>query len=144
MMSSVPDKVPSPHEDSPRANFPEEHFRLKVPRTIIRNRCCDHWCGHVDGCVMMTASPASADTLRCMTRAEYDHVSKGMRKVRVHRIFDTRGTFGDGGGGYSRLYKECRKLPPGDGCWATVEYSVSSAEVARVAGKRWNGWCTNG
>ena len=119
---------------------------LKVPRTIIRATAVATT-GVVmsTGAVMMTASPASADTPGCVTRAEYDHVSKGMRKVRVHRIFDTRGTFGDGGaGGYSRLYKECRKLPPGDGCWAIVEYSDSRAGVARVAGKRWNGWCTNG
>jgi len=68
-----------------------------------------------------------------------------MRKSRVHQIFDIQGTFGDGGaGGYTRLYEECRNLPPGDGCWTIIEYRVSPSGVARVSSKNWNGWCTSG
>ncbi len=34
---------------------------------------------------------AHADSRGCVTRGEYQRVHDGMRKARVHRIFDTRG-----------------------------------------------------
>jgi Ni/Co efflux regulator RcnB len=37
------------------------------------------------------APTAYADTPRCVTKAEYRRVHDGMRRARVHRIFDTRG-----------------------------------------------------
>jgi hypothetical protein len=93
----------------------------------------------------LPASPAMADTPRCVTRAEFRHVHNGMTKHRVHRIFDTRGTFGDGGaGGYSRLYRQCRKPAPGHAvCQVSVEYSDGPSQAARVSLKRWNGFCSD-
>lgn len=97
------------------------------------------------GLVVTGATQASADSPGCVTRAEYERVHDGMRKARVHRIFDTRGRFGDGGaGGYSRLYTECHPRG-GDGC-TNIEYSTYSPAhpkryTARVASKSWNGWC---
>lgn len=34
---------------------------------------------------------AQADTPRCVTKAEYRQVHRGMAKGRVHRVFDVRG-----------------------------------------------------
>ena len=45
---------------------------------------------------------------RCVTKHEWRHAKVGMRKARVHAIFDTRGTFADGfAGGYTRRYRPC-------------------------------------
>jgi len=80
------------------------------------------------------APAATADTPRCVSRKEFRKVDRGMRKQRVHRIFDTRGEFGDGGaGGYSRLYKVCRP-----GFYVVVEYADGPRRVARVSSKDWN------
>ena len=55
--------------------------------------------------------PASAHdggSSSCVTQHEWRHVKKGMRKARVHAIFDTRGVFADGfAGGYTRRYRPC-------------------------------------
>lgn len=66
-----------------------------------------------------------------------------MKKARVHRIFDTHGVFGDGGGGgYSRLYVECQPgRPSNQSCLAMVEYAVSKGGTARVSLKNWNQIC---
>jgi hypothetical protein len=105
--------------------------------------------GGVVAALTMTLAPAptaSADTPRCVTRGEFDRVQHGMRKARVHRIFDTRGFFLDGGaGGYAGAYWRC-KNPVGAAnlYWAaTIEYRVIAAGVHRVASKRWWGWSTD-
>ncbi|GAA5137243.1 hypothetical protein GCM10023339_77300 [Alloalcanivorax gelatiniphagus] len=38
-----------------------------------------------------TTSAADADTPRCVSRAEFDRVAKGMTMTKVHAIFDTAG-----------------------------------------------------
>jgi hypothetical protein len=35
--------------------------------------------------------PAQADTPGCVTKGEFKRAKKGMKQVRVHRIFDTSG-----------------------------------------------------
>jgi len=53
----------------------------------------------------------------CVTRAEYRRVKEGMRKSRVHRIFDTRGRFLTRGfqngvpGVTARRYRPCSNRP---------------------------------
>ncbi len=55
-----------------------------------------------------TTAPATAGTPDCVSRAEYREVHLGMSRSRVHRVFDTRGTFEDGAaGGYIRVYRGC-------------------------------------
>lgn len=53
--------------------------------------------------------PASADTPRCVSRHEYDRVTKGMTMTKVHKIFDTAGTETGLGGdsGQLRYYGTC-------------------------------------
>lgn len=65
------------------------------------------------GTVVVTTAPASADTSGCVTKREFRKVHMGMKRERVHRIFDTRGrqtyTFWIGGDHYSsREYRACR------------------------------------
>jgi hypothetical protein len=59
----------------------------------------------------VSVSPAAAHdggASRCVTQHEWRHVQAGMRKARVHAIFDTRGRFHDGhAGGYTRRYRPC-------------------------------------
>lgn len=93
-------------------------------------------------------SPAGADTstdqvhpdmVRCVGHSEFARTSQGMSKARVHRIFGTSGTFGDGGaGGYSRVYRHCASSAE---CEAVMEYSVGPAGVHRVVRRDWNGAC---
>lgn len=57
-------------------------------------------------------SVASAETPRCVTRREYNHVQLRMPKARVHQIFDIRGTrislYTDGGATFeTRRYRAC-------------------------------------
>jgi hypothetical protein len=55
-----------------------------------------------------TAEAHDGGASKCVTRHEWRHVKIGMRKSRVHAIFDTRGRFVDGfAGGYTRRYKPC-------------------------------------
>jgi hypothetical protein len=72
----------------------------------------------------------------CVTRAEFRRVRRGMTKARVHRIFDTRGRFADGGaGGYSRVYRSCDFRHA-----AYVEYRGIRRGPDRATGwKRWTG-----
>jgi hypothetical protein len=53
--------------------------------------------------------PASADTPRCVSRHEYDRVTKGMTMTKVHKILDTAGTETGLGGdsGQLRYYRTC-------------------------------------
>ncbi len=45
---------------------------------------------------------------RCVSRHEWQHIHRSMKKWRVHRIFDVRGRFVDGfAGGYTRRYRPC-------------------------------------
>jgi|RhiMethySRZTD1v2_1073278.scaffolds.fasta_scaffold349723_2 hypothetical protein len=63
------------------------------------------------GGVMVTASPASADTPGCVTKTEYRKVHKGMIKKRVDRIFDIPGEFVDAvpvAGGFFQAYGTCK------------------------------------
>jgi len=60
---------------------------------------------------MVSATPAVAHdggATSCVTQHEWRHVQAGMRKARVHAIFDTTGRFVDGfAGGYARRYRPC-------------------------------------
>ena len=89
------------------------------------------------GALVVTATPASADTPRCVTHKEYRQVHKGMKKSRVHRIFDIRGEFADGAaGGYTRWYPSCQAYrSEGSDAGAHVTYSTWTG---RVLEKRWN------
>jgi hypothetical protein len=53
--------------------------------------------------------PASADTPRCVSRHEYDRITKGMTMTKVHKIFDTKGVETGLGGdsGQLRYYDTC-------------------------------------
>lgn len=53
--------------------------------------------------------PASADTPRCVSRHEYDRVTKRMTMTKVHKILDTAGTETGLGGdsGQLRYYGTC-------------------------------------
>lgn len=91
------------------------------------------------GTVVVTATPASADTPRCVTHQEYRKVHEGMKKNRVHRIFDIRGEFADGAaGGYTRFYGSCesRRIGGGDG----GAYVTYNGDTSRVLEKRWIGY----
>lgn len=86
--------------------------------------------------VAATAGPASAHdggSSSCVTRHEWAHAKVGMRKARVHDIFDTRGRFADGhAGGYTREYRPC---PWGGG--TDVRLFVGySGQTNRVVEKR--------
>jgi len=86
--------------------------------------------------LVVSATPASADTPRCVTHREYLQVRKGMTKARVHQIFDIRGEFAGGfAGGYTRFYGSCaaRRIGGGDG-GAGVSYD---GWTGRVVEKRW-------
>jgi hypothetical protein len=88
------------------------------------------------GGIAVTAGSAAADTPGCVTKKEYRKVHKGMTKMRVHRILDTRGWFADGaGGGFSRAYLSCDHRHV-----AYIEYATWPPPVkpARTTGwKRW-------
>jgi hypothetical protein len=91
------------------------------------------------GTLVVTATPAAADTPRCVTHKEYRQVHRGMKKARVHRIFDFRGEFADGAaGGYTRFYGSCeaRRIGGGDG----GAYVTYNGQTGRVAEKRWIGY----
>jgi hypothetical protein len=63
------------------------------------------------GSMLSIAAPAAAHDgggSRCVTKHEWSHAKVGVRKSRVHAIFDTRGRFVDGhAGGYTRGYPAC-------------------------------------
>ncbi|WP_183098724.1 FlgD immunoglobulin-like domain containing protein [Nocardioides pelophilus] len=85
---------------------------------------------------------------RCVTRSEFRSVYRGMVKRRVHQIFGTTGTWGDGAaGGYTRLYKQCRTPDPGHAvCQVVVEYwtpNVPDSTRAILGSKSWNGFCSD-
>jgi len=80
-----------------------------------------------------TMPPAAADTPGCVSESEYIRVHDGMSKAGVHRLFDTRGVFADGGaGGYARAYPRCGNTTGR----VIVEYAAT-ASSARVANKKW-------
>jgi hypothetical protein len=91
----------------------------------------------IAGTVALTAAPVSADTPRCVTVKEYRQVYKGMKKWRVHRIFDTRGEASGGfAGGYTRWYPTCAAFRSGGGdAGAGISYD---GRTNRVVEKRWN------
>jgi hypothetical protein len=67
------------------------------------------------GLTMTTPDLASADTPRCVSKAEFRQVKKGMSKSRVAGIFDTAGKRDaiSSGGGYTfeiRSYKSCTRF----------------------------------
>lgn len=74
----------------------------------------------------------------CVTRHEFRRARQDMRKWRVHRIFDTHGSFfGDpDNDGFSREYRQCRPEPP-DECTAVVDYYIGRHGAARVEGRVW-------
>jgi len=66
----------------------------------------------------------------CVSRPEYRHVDIGMRKARVHRIFDTRGEKIDEGPSFEeRAYDVC---PGYQGVVVFVQYGDN-----KVTGKDW-------
>lgn len=45
---------------------------------------------------------------KCVTQHEWHHAHVGIKKVRVHAIFDSPGSFWDGhADGYTRAYRPC-------------------------------------
>lgn len=69
----------------------------------------------------------------CVTKHEWRHVVRGMRKARVHRIFDVRGVAAGGGaGGYTRRYRPCAW----DGGTDVRLYVTYNGRTNRVAEKR--------
>jgi hypothetical protein len=67
---------------------------------------------------------------RCVTQHEWHHAKRGMRKARVHRIFDSRGRFYDGGaGGFTREYQPCN-WGGGTDVRLFVTYNGSTGRVA--------------
>lgn len=74
---------------------------------------------------VVTGAPvaAQADTVGCVTRAEFQHVHRGMSKTRVRHIFDTRGhrqsisSFGHHRDEF-RTYRVCRSW--GNPRWSDV------------------------
>lgn len=91
------------------------------------------------GSFFVAAPAAQADTPGCVTRGEYRRVHRPMTKKRVHRIFDHKGFFVDGGaGGYARSYRTCTYRHA-----FTIEYSTwnprrAKPRVHRMANKsRW-------
>jgi hypothetical protein len=78
---------------------------------------------------------ATAGTDRCVTRAEFQHVHKGMTRRAVERAFDTHGRMGAGGaGGFTRNYREC----VGHGS-LTVTYTVTMKDrTPKLYAKTWN------
>ncbi|MFC7361658.1 hypothetical protein [Nocardioides astragali] len=53
---------------------------------------------------------AQADTPRCVSRHEYDRVTKGMTMTKVHKIFDTAGSeTGLGAPNLLYHYRPCTK-----------------------------------
>jgi hypothetical protein len=74
-------------------------------------------------------APATAAS-GCVSRPEYRRVDIGMRKARVHRIFDTRGEVIDQGPNFEeRAYDVC---PEYQGVVVFVQY-----EDNKVTGKDW-------
>ena len=87
------------------------------------------------GTLVATATPASADTPRCVTHQEYRRVHVGMKKARVHRLFDISGQFADGAaGGYTRFYASCQSVHSGGG--DSGAYVTYDGLTARVLEKR--------
>lgn len=79
----------------------------------------------------LVLSPAAADTPRCVSKAEFRKVVRGMSPPRVARIFDTPGQTLDGaGGGYAQGYKSCT-----DG-GVVVEFGWNSAKRRLALGAK--------
>jgi|SRR5262245_31121647 hypothetical protein len=81
------------------------------------------------GGVVAATSPAAADTSGCVAKTEFRKVHKGMKRERVHRIFDTNGrqsyTYWIGGDHYSgRDYRAC-KHPS----WSLVSIDYENGRV---------------
>ena len=81
------------------------------------------------GSVVFTSTPVAADTPGCVTKTEFRKIHKGMKRERVHRIFDTNGrqtsTFWIGGDHYSsRDYRACRHPR-----WSIVSVDYLNARV---------------
>ena len=84
--------------------------------------------------VMFPPGTASADTPGCVSESEYVQVRNGMTKARVHAIFDTVGTFADGGaGGYARRYQRCNS----ETGTVIAEFAAPQTGAHRLARKEW-------
>jgi hypothetical protein len=82
--------------------------------------------------VVALAPSASADTVGCVTRAEYRQVQTGMHMKRVHAIFDTRGA-AYGTSGLKRIYRVCNTYA--DKYSVVVRYMDMTPMM--VTGKTW-------
>jgi hypothetical protein len=85
--------------------------------------------------VVAVAPVALADTPGCVTHSEYRHVHKGMKKTRVHRIFDTighRDAIAHSGGYTSeiRSYKTCSPYSA-----VSIAYDAGPNEPLRLSAK---------
>jgi len=89
----------------------------------------------VAGVTVAQAPVAEAAGRHCVTLREFHQVHRGMKKRRVHRIFDTRGEFADGfAGGYTRWYVSCMSVRAGGGdVGAYISYN---GRTRRVVEKR--------
>jgi hypothetical protein len=73
-------------------------------------------------------------TPRCVTADEWDRVSAGMRKARVHRIFESGGSLiiQRKPDEFARLYLQCRPRGPYWECKAQVDFLVDDHGIPRV------------
>lgn len=82
------------------------------------------------GLIVTGAAPASGDTPRCVSQAEFRRAADDMPKARVHRIFDTDGRrlFINNGNvtNEAREYRVCGH-PPSTGSYVQVQYDNFTA-----------------
>ena len=65
------------------------------------------------GVMVTVPTAAEAGWHGCVTKREYKQVHPGMRKKRVHRVFDTSGRKARGWSRPTREYRACSRLPAG-------------------------------
>ncbi len=77
----------------------------------------------------------------CVTGGEWRRATVGMRKSRVHRIFENEGELRirRNPWNFSRFYRQCR--PTYEECYADLDFMVDRNGVARLAGKFWASIC---
>jgi Ca2+-binding RTX toxin-like protein len=142
----------------PGPGVDESHTGGAADRVLLRvDGASDHVnCGTGDDAVTYSGQRDAADTLTACERVwtnvttpgwvtgdEWARADVGMRKARVHRIFESGGrlliqrTPDD----FGRLYRQCRPGGPRWECRAELEYLVDGDGVPRLVGKIWASIC---
>ena len=80
--------------------------------------------------MVLAATPAQADSPRCVSKAEYHRVHRGMSRGAVHAVFDTRGRRR----AFSRVGRFTSEVRVYRGCPRRSVVSVSYAR-GRLSGK---------